>query len=118
MYISEVIKRLEELRRVESDIHLLVQNERGLPVEEFTFDTFTDDTGMRRVMLFPTSNLVYRTEISTEDSVQEELELDLDPSVQNEAFVKAQEEERVFEDQPEQAQRTTRTRQSRERSKE
>jgi len=111
MLLTHLIARLEELRRVESDIHLLVQNERGVPVEEFTFDTFTDDTGMRRVMLFP-------TETSTEDSVQEELELDLDPSVQNEAFMNVQEEERVFEDQPVQAQRTTRTRQARERSKE
>ena|SRR5438309_129401 len=105
MLLSEVVNRLEELRRVESDIHLLVQNEKGVPVEEFTFDTFTDDNGIRRVMLFPAEN-------STEGSVQEELQLDLDPSVQ-------QEEEAVFEEQPlRETVHERRTRQARERTKE
>src|SRR5438876_1161073 len=53
MLISEVVKRLEALKRMESDIHVVVVNQEGVVVEEMEFDIYTSGDMTRRVMVYP-----------------------------------------------------------------
>jgi len=51
MLISQVIQRLQELQRIESDIEVTVQNSDGEPVSDYWFDVYQDKSGLRCIML-------------------------------------------------------------------
>ncbi len=51
MLVSQVIQRLQELQRVESDVEVTVQDLNGEVVEEYYFDVSVND-GVHSVVMY------------------------------------------------------------------
>ncbi len=52
MLISQVIKRLQELQTVESDIDVVLEDVNGNPVHEYFIDVHIQENGIRNVMVY------------------------------------------------------------------
>ena len=77
MLVSQVIQRLQELQRVESDVEVTVQDLNGDVIEEYYFDIGVND-GMHSVVIYLVQDKVIsdthlQEEVVTEEVLPEEV---------------------------------------------
>jgi len=69
MLVSQVVQRLQELQRVESDVEVTVQDLNGEVVEEYYFDVSVND-GVHSIAIYLVQDKVISDVVLQEPDIQ------------------------------------------------